>query len=109
LLDNLSIIKDLGSVVVAAAEALGKLADSIAHMISLGDKGYSIINARRVRNKLKDIDVRLNMMARTRQSIAVLGIRDYIVLCRRIREGRYSKEQISQRLSKNWKDSCLSG
>jgi len=55
-------------------------------------------------NKLKDIDVRLNMMARTKQSITVLGIRDYIFLCRRIREGRYSKEQISQRLSKNWED-----
>jgi hypothetical protein len=90
-------IKDLGAAIDAAAGALGKLADSVAHMIFLGDKGYNIANARKTKNRLKDIDARLTDLAQISQSTLVDNMLGYAELWRRLSsttDGAAKNEQL---------------
>jgi hypothetical protein len=45
-------LKGLGDAIDAAADALGKLGDGVAHLIALGDKRFNILSARSTRKTL---------------------------------------------------------
>jgi hypothetical protein len=97
-------LKGLGNAIDAAADALGKLADSLAHAVSLGDKGYSVVRARVIKSTLKDIDARLTDLAQTTQSALVQNMHGYVELARRmIQATGGSRETLRAELRSSWK------
>jgi hypothetical protein len=54
-------LSQLANVVRELANAVGRLGDSIAHVIKLGSGGVGVLSANRTRERLKDIDARLTI------------------------------------------------
>jgi hypothetical protein len=84
--------KNLADVIDAASGAIGKIADSVAHLISLGDKAWSVVSARQAYASLNSVDARLTNLVQTDQSALVENIRHYIELW-----GRMTQADESQR------------
>jgi hypothetical protein len=97
-------LKGLGDAIDAAAGALGKLADSVAHIVSLGDRGWSVASARSARERLKDMDARLADLARTKQSVLVDNMRLYVELGERmIQASGAAKDSLLSELEGSWR------
>jgi hypothetical protein len=71
-------LEDLGKALGAAADAVGKLGDSIAHLISLGNQGFNAVQAERTRERLKDIDARLVQLNKVANVRIVNTMQEYI-------------------------------
>jgi hypothetical protein len=97
-------LKGLGDAIDAAAGALEKLADGVGHIVSLGDRGWSVASARRARERLKDMDARLVDLARTKQSALVDNMRLYVELGERMIQASGSiKELLLSELEGSWR------
>jgi hypothetical protein len=70
-------IENLGKALSDAADAIGKLGDSIAHLAALGAKGWDAVSARRTRDRLIDISARLSVLSRA-QVVMLRNIDEYI-------------------------------
>jgi hypothetical protein len=55
-------IENLGKALGDAADAVGKLGDSIAHLVTLGANGWNAVSASRTRDRLTDISARLSIL-----------------------------------------------
>jgi hypothetical protein len=53
--DTLLGLENIGAILKDAADAVKKLADSIAHIVALGDSAWSTVSARRTRARLIEI------------------------------------------------------
>jgi hypothetical protein len=71
-------LESLGKALGLAADAVGKLGDSIAHLISLGNQGFNAVQAGRTRERLKDIDARLVQLNNVANVTVVNSIQEYI-------------------------------
>jgi hypothetical protein len=83
---------ELGKVLGAAADAIAKLGDSIAHLISLGVRGWDDVSARSTRKRLISISAKLTVMGGRGNMGVIESLRTYI----RAYEGRESLEGYTQ-------------
>jgi len=63
-------IQKLGDVLKAAADAIAKLGDSIAHLVTLGAQGWDAASARRTHSRLIDLRKRLISYRRSQGAVA---------------------------------------
>lgn len=75
-------LKGLGELVDAISRSMGNIAESIARVISLGDRGLSEISARNALSALKDLDSRLKFLASATQVALIRNFHDYVELGR---------------------------
>lgn len=71
-------IRDAAILVTAAAEALGKVADSLKTFVVTGYQGYSFVAAQRQHERLKDISARATDLANTKQALVTRSIDEYL-------------------------------
>jgi hypothetical protein len=79
-LGSLNLIAELLN---AATHSIAKLGDSIAHIVSLGTKGYDAASARHIRARLKDISARLVYLYRLPNASIFSGLEGYIEQARK--------------------------
>jgi hypothetical protein len=75
---SLADLSELGKALGDAAEAIGKLGDSIAHLTSLGTRGWDVLSARRTRARLKDISARLVIVNALGNFVIISNLDTYI-------------------------------
>lgn len=71
-------LSNLGKALGAAAEAVGKLGDSVAHLASLGEQGWNTVSARRTRDRLRDISARLTILSAQQNARVIQSLDEYI-------------------------------
>jgi hypothetical protein len=68
----------LGKALGDAADAIGKLGDSVAHLASLGQQGWDAVSARTTRNRLRDISARLTILSQYQNVRVIENLDEYI-------------------------------
>jgi hypothetical protein len=68
----------LGKALGDAADAVGKLGDSFAHLVSLGQQGWDAASARATRNRLRDISARLTILSQQQNVRVIVSLDEYI-------------------------------
>jgi hypothetical protein len=73
-------IRDAATLVAAAAEALGKVADGLKTFVVTGYQGYSFVAAKRQHERLKDISARATDLVSTKQGLVTRSIDEYLAM-----------------------------
>ena len=71
-------LSTLGKALGDAADAIGKLGDSVAHLASLGQQGWDAASARTTRNRLRDISARLTILSVQQHERVIESLDEYI-------------------------------
>lgn len=71
-------LSTLGRALGDAAEAIGKLGDSVARLVSLGKQGWDAASARSTRNRLRDISAQLTILSQQQNVRVIESLDEYI-------------------------------
>ena len=96
----------LAHVLGATADAFAKLADAVAHMVTLGSKAYDFVAARRTHARLRDLDARLTYFLHDQgggNAAIIIGLGTYISMLLDFTEPEESgREGYEEFLQKQW-------
>jgi hypothetical protein len=78
LVGRLEVLKDVGDAVGAAGDAISKLTDGIAHLVSTANSGWAYVSASNVKSRLNDISARATSLAAIKNVRVVESIDEYL-------------------------------
>jgi hypothetical protein len=79
LLDRVNVLKDLVDAIGAAGDAISKLTDGVAHLVTTGQHGYDFVDARVERQRLIDISAQSDILISRNQEPAVQALDAYLL------------------------------
>jgi len=78
LASRLNVLKDAADALGAAGDAIAKLTDGVAHLVTTGDSAWQTVSARRTHDRLVDISARATNLSGVRQIAVVNSIDAYL-------------------------------